>query len=229
MFNIIEIEETTTVMDYIKKFKPNTVVVTNKQINGRGKYGRKWISNKSNNLYLALSISMNNTNINYSNYCFLTSVAMLKSILELANCNINIKIKWPNDILLNNKKICGILLESDLYNKQLIIGVGVNIDDTPKFSDNVIFQATSLKQEGILIDKNKLINKFIDTFENYSIDNFNLIRKQLLNYSYNLNKTITVKTGKNIITGIFVDIDDQGTLLLNCGDSIKKIYSGDIF
>ena len=80
MFKIIKIEETTTVMDYIKQFNINTVVIANKQTKGRGKGNRTWISRKSNNLYMAISMDSSNKNINYFNYCFISAIVMVESL-----------------------------------------------------------------------------------------------------------------------------------------------------
>lgn len=232
MFKIIKIEETTTVMDYIKKYNTNTIVIANKQTQGRGKNTRTWISNKSKNLYMAISIDTKNKNINYFNYCFLSALAMVKSIEYLINKDINIKIKWPNDILLNNKKIGGILLENDLQKNLLVIGIGLNINNSPDLS-NALFPPTDIEKEGFIIDKENLIDIFVNYFEKYSIDiiknGFINVRKELLKYFYNLNNTITIKNNDEELTGIFADIDEDGTLILKYNDKIKKISSGDIF
>ena len=229
MFNIIRIEETTTVMDYIKQFSINTVVITNKQTQGRGKGNRTWISQKSNNLYMAISIDSSNKSINYFNYCFVSAIAMVESLKELIKENINLNIKWPNDILLNNKKIGGILLENDLQKNILIIGIGININNSPVFDNNILFPPTDIQKEGFTVDKNELINIFLKKFEQFDVSNFDLIKNKLIQYFYNFGKEIIVKNNNEQIIGVFKDIDLDGSLILDCDATERRFFSGDVF
>lgn len=229
MFNIITIKETTTVMDYIKQFNINTVVIADKQTQGRGKGNRTWISQKSNNLYMAINIDSSNKNINYFNYCFISAIAMIESLKELIDIDANLKIKWPNDILLNNKKICGILLENDLQKNILIIGIGVNIDNSPIFDDKLLFPPTNIKQEGFTINKDELINVFLNKFEKFDVSNFNLLKNKLMQYFYNFKKEIIITNNNEEVIGVFNDIDIDGSLILDCNEIEKKFFSGDVF
>lgn len=229
MFKIIKIEETTTVMDYIKQFNINTVVIANKQTKGRGKGNRTWISQKSNNLYMAISMDSSNKNINYFNYCFISAIVMAESLKELINVDVNLKIKWPNDILLNNKKICGILLENDLQRNVLIIGIGVNIDYSPVFDNKMLFPPTNVKREGFIVNKDELIDIFLKKFKKFDANNFTLIKDKLIKYFYNFGKEIVVKNDDREIVGVFKDIDNDGSLILECDSVEKKFFSGDVF
>lgn len=229
MFNIIKIEETTTVMDYIKQFTTNTVVIADKQTQGRGKGNRTWISQKSNNLYIAISIDSSNKNINYFNYCFISAIAMIESLKELIDIDANLKIKWPNDILLNNKKICGILLENDLQKHFLIIGIGVNIDSSPVLDDKILFPPTNIKQEGFTINKDELIDMFLKKFKEFNINNCDLIKNKLIKYFYNFGKKIIIRNNNEEISGIFKNIDNNGSLILDCNGIEKRFFSGDVF
>lgn len=229
MFNIIKIEETTTVMDYIKQFTINTVVIADKQTQGRGKGNRTWISQKSNNLYIAISIDSSNKNINYFNYCFISAIAMIESLKELIGIDANLKIKWPNDILLNNKKICGILLENDLQKHFLIIGIGVNIDSSPVLDDKILFPPTNIKQEGFTINKDELIDMFLKKFKEFNINNCDLIKNKLIKYFYNFGKKIIIRNNNEEISGIFKNIDNNGSLILDCNGIEKRFFSGDVF
>lgn len=229
MFNIVKIEETTTVMDYIKQFSINTVVVANKQTRGRGKGSRTWISQKSNNLYMAISIDSSNKNINYFNYCFISAIAMVESLKQLINKKINLKIKWPNDVLLNNKKICGILLENDLQKHLLTVGIGVNIDDSPTFDDKILFPPTNIRKEGFVINRDELLKIFLKKFEEFDVSNFNVIKNKLIEYFYNFSKEIVIKNNNEETIGIFKDIGNDGSLILDCNGVDKRFFSGDVF
>jgi BirA family biotin operon repressor/biotin-[acetyl-CoA-carboxylase] ligase len=217
-------------MDVIKEYLPNTLIIANSQTKGRGKSDRKWISEKSNNIFMALKIKAENVGYNYSGYSFLSSYAMLKTLKDIVHGEVDLKVKWPNDILINNKKFCGVLLEKD--KDSLVIGIGVNVDKTPVIK-NSTFQPTSLKDEGFLLNKNEIIIKFSENFEDLSKDmlenGFNVIRKLWLKYSYNFEKEITVDDGEKKIKGIFKDLDMDGVLVLEKDNKeIIKVYSADI-
>lgn len=233
MFNIINLEEVTSTMDEIKKYPVNTIVVANRQTKGRGKDDRNWVSDNSNNLYMTLSLKADNDNVDYSHYTFLTSIAVIKTIVNLGVNDNNIKSKWPNDVLINSKKFCGILLERDMQKEFLSIGVGINIDSYPELLERMIFQPTSLLKEGFNVKKKDIFEGFVDIFEQYSNrlvnEGFEWLRNEWLNYAYNLGNEIIVKIKNLQINGIFEDLDKDGTLLLRKDDNIIKVKSGDIF
>lgn len=230
-YEIIYLTEVESTMDSIKHYNINTILYADIQTKGRGKQERVWNSGSDNNLYMSIMIDSSNKNLNYSNLSFLVSVAMIKSFKSLNN-DVNIQSKWPNDILVNGKKVVGILLENDLLLKHLIIGIGVNIDYFPK---DVMFNATSLKNENIIITKEELIKLFIEQFdfylENWKQNGFENIQKQWLANAFNYKKEIVIKnnTTENLV-GTFEEFDKNGTLILKLpNNEIKKIYSGDIF
>tara|TARA_B100001250_G_scaffold386258_1_gene382625 strand:- start:218 stop:733 length:516 start_codon:yes stop_codon:yes gene_type:complete len=116
----------------IKKIKEGItsgLIVANKQTKGRGKYGNKWIYLK-NNLFMSIFF-ISRDNINLNKLTFTSCRIVKKSLMKLLNKKIT--IKKPNDLLINNKKICGILQEILFFKncKFVIIGVGVNIDRSP--------------------------------------------------------------------------------------------------
>lgn len=141
--------------------------------------------------------------------------------------------KWPNDLLINEKKVAGLLLESknNQQNCELIIlGIGVNIDSHP---DSTIFPASNLKELGIEITPEILLQKFLDKFDalyqNWLNFGFTNIRNAWLSKAYHLKEKISVREGENKIEGIFEDMDNDGSLILKIGDETKKITAADIF
>lgn len=224
MFNIINLVRVTTLMDEAKKYPLNTVLTAEEQIKGRGKGDRIWNSQKSNNLYFSLNIE---TGVFENYYPFLTSLALLKALKEYDD-KINLKLKWPNDLILNDKKMCGILLEKN--ENFIVIGIGVNIDFYP---ENTNFLATSLSAEGYNIDKNELLQKFLKHFSNLFKDinflGFKNIRNEWLVNAYKLHEKIKVNRDGIEYIGIFEDISEDGALVLNTDNKILKFYSADIF
>ena len=126
----------------IKKdnIKPS-IILSERQTNGRGTMGKKWISKKGN-LFLSIFFDMSKKKIDFKKFAIINAY-LLKSILAKKFSN-KIKIKWPNDLLFKKKKICGILQETVINEgkKFLIVGIGINTNLDPK---NRSFSSTSLK------------------------------------------------------------------------------------
>lgn len=226
---IVVVEEVDSTMNEVKKYDFNTLLVAKKQTNGRGKGNRNWVSEESNNIYMSLLIKADNEKINYFNYSFVTAISVIKALNLLTKNKIKLQAKWPNDVLINGKKFCGILLEKDA--DKLVIGVGINVDSYP---ENTMFNSTSLKNEGFDLEKGYIVELFADAFEEFSNElifrGFPNIRINWLTYAYNFSKRITVKNEKNDLEGIFENLDQDGTLILRTDDGeIHKIASGDVF
>tara|TARA_B100000579_G_scaffold385970_1_gene357381 strand:+ start:742 stop:1257 length:516 start_codon:yes stop_codon:yes gene_type:complete len=116
----------------IKKIKKGTsagLIIAKKQTKGRGRYGNKWIYMK-NNLFMSIFFSLN-SNISIKNLTSISCKIVKKSLLKLINKKIT--IKKPNDLLINKKKVCGILQETIIYknNKFAVVGIGINIHRSP--------------------------------------------------------------------------------------------------
>ena len=225
MFNIINLDSVETLMDEIKKYPLNTFLTAKEQTKGRGKDNRVWTSKRSNNLYFAFNIEVDKY-INY--YSFISSLCVLKAIKDIFKDNIKLNLKWPNDVLLNEKKFCGMLLEKN--DNILVVGIGINIDFFP---DNTNFKATSLLNEGFELDKNIFVNNFIKNFETLqnSINTFgfNVIKNEWLNFAYKINEEIKVKIDNVEYIGIFDTINEDGALILKTKKEEKKFYSADVF
>ena len=151
------------------------IIVAESQTKGHGRYGRKWIS-ENGNLYFSLclktigesSLSDENSIDKCSLLSFVTSIALSQTISGLTQTNAIILHKWPNDILLNNKKIAGILLKSVTRQNivdYVIIGVGLNVASSPKGQN---FIATNLYDEGIKkIALEEILKRFLDNFSKF--------------------------------------------------------------
>jgi len=119
----------------IRKIKSNNsqgIIMSNKQTCGRGRYGKKWVSIKGN-LFMSIFFKVNN-NINLKSITMKNCLIIKKAISKYIKQKI--KIKNPNDLLINNQKFCGILQETLVYNndKFLIVGIGINVETSPKIN-----------------------------------------------------------------------------------------------
>ncbi len=165
----------------IKKdmIKP-TLITTENQTKGRGTMGKKWVSLKGN-LFLSIFFAINNTNINYKQFALLNAY-LLRNILSKYVLK-KINIKWPNDLIIEKEKICGILQEVIKYKEKhfLIIGVGINTFTSPKIKK---FKSSSLQKftkkkinnNRILIDIKNRYEKLIYDIEKYQ---FSYLKKKL--------------------------------------------------
>ena len=124
-----------------KKIIEPTMIITQKQTNGRGTIGKKWVSKKGN-LFFSLFFKINQKKINFRQFAILNAFLLKKLISE--KISKKIKIKWPNDLTHNKLKFCGILQETIKFNQQdyLIVGVGLNTNLAPQ---NKHFKSTCLK------------------------------------------------------------------------------------
>ena len=152
----------------IKLIKKNilepTLITTEKQTNGRGRIGKKWISLKGN-LFITLFFKFDQKRINFKQFAVLNAFLIKKVISNIISKKI--KIKWPNDLLFNKLKFCGILQEVIKFNNfdYLIVGIGLNTNTVPQ---NKSFKSTCLKN--ILnkkIDNQKILKKIVIAYEKF--------------------------------------------------------------
>ena len=202
------------------------IVSAREQTSGRGRRGRTWVSLKGN-LFFSLALPFVSQNV--GQLVCLTAISLLQTISELDK-NKKIQIKWPNDVLLEDKKISGILLEKG-KNDYFIIGVGVNLEASP--AENILYPTTNLKAEGINIDRLTFLRSYIRCFdENLGMlakEGFEPFKQQWMKSAKGINEKIAIKTETTELYGKYIGIGDLGELLLaDCGQ-IKKIYAGDIF
>ncbi len=213
-----------------------TVIWSRAQNNGKGRFGKKWIS-PVGNLYLSILLKPNYNLEACSKISFLAAVAVKEAIKNSVIPESTISFKWPNDVLLNNKKVAGILLESSFKANAkkvdwLVVGVGINVKNFP---ENVDYPATSLENQGAEnINVQQIMEKFIKSFiklqKQFDDSGFAEIRKKWLESAEGKNKTIKIKTAQKIIAGTFKDIDEDGLLVIKTDDGkMKKISAGEVF
>jgi BirA family biotin operon repressor/biotin-[acetyl-CoA-carboxylase] ligase len=197
------------------------VILSSEQTSGRGQKWRRWVSIPSN-LHASILLDSNVDPKRHPQLSFVVANAMYESIASLVKKHklaLDIKLKWPNDVLINGKKVAGILLESiNLKDKNyVIIGFGVNVMKAPAKTGRAV---TSLFDEGIKLQHsdeflNIVISKFDKLYTQWRLDNnFIKTRKNWLRRAYNLNKLIIVDDGVRCVSGIFKEIDFDGAMRL---------------
>jgi BirA family biotin operon repressor/biotin-[acetyl-CoA-carboxylase] ligase len=209
-----------------------TLFIAEEQVQGRGRYSRRFYSKRGAGVYLSLLFKPNSDISNTTSIIALTAVSMIKAIREQVMADV--KIKWVNDLVLGDKKLGGILIEGAINPQTksydyLIAGIGINLYIT-ELDEEIQGIATSLEGEtGVKIDKNELTRTFVSHFTKgiKSPDSEELFS----NYSKHLvtiGKDVTVKTitEEYDATAIRINRDYSLTVITENGEE-KRIYTGE--
>lgn len=216
-------------------YPDGTVVLADCQTKGKGRLGRSWFSPPGSNIYLSIIIK---TSIEHRKLNLLTFMASIASALALRNCtNLDVSIKWPNDLLVSKKKIGGILTELK-FNKNVlvaILGIGVNVNiDVEQFPEEFRSLSTSIKNETKNIYSREeliigILNELDKWYKAYTQNNIEAIFEEWKNLNATFGKEVLVFSEGKTFKGIAEAIDRDGFLLLRLpAGNIKKIISGDV-
>ena len=237
-YNLINLKTVKSTNLEIKKMISSKININNlclsadNQTDGYGRRNAKWFSYKGN-IHLSILVKPKCSINEVNQLSFMTSIS-LGDTLKKIKSNINIKYKWPNDILLNKKKIAGVLIETSSHiNKKIkwvIIGIGLNIKKSPNLNKKE-FKITSLNKEKIYIEKDNFIDSFLQNFfinyEFWKKKGFNFIKKNWISNIYKINNKIIVKYQNNYIKGKVVNLLINGGIKLKINKETKEIFYGD--
>jgi BirA family biotin operon repressor/biotin-[acetyl-CoA-carboxylase] ligase len=206
-----------------------TVVIAGRQTSGRGRLNRQWVSDDGG-LYFTMVLRPNIPVALSSRMNFLASLTMAQVLREMYQ--IEAAVKWPNDILVNERKLSGMLSELEAEADRVFfinIGMGINVNNDPT---GVEPRATSLKKlMGREISRIRLLSRFLDEFEDRlkSVDFENVIL-EWKKYAVTLQRQVRIVTPREVSEGLAVDVDENGALIVKLADgSLKKILYGDCF
>lgn len=212
--------------------KEGTLLLVENQTKGKGRQGRVWDTVPEQNL--TFSVLLKDTFINeYSNLISLAvGVAVAQSIENLYQLKVD--LKWPNDILINGKKVCGILCESvSQSNKisKIVIGIGINVNQVT-FPTKYNIIPTSIKKESKKTAvRERLLSEVLNNLEEI-LDILSINPKQVLedwrSRCKMIGEKVKVVDKEKETYGIFEDINNEGQLLLKVNDKIEKISFGDV-
>ena len=237
-YNLINLKTVKSTNLEIKKMISSKININNlclsadNQTDGYGRRNAKWFSYKGN-IHLSILVKPKCSINEVNQLSFMTSIT-LGDTLKKIKSNINIKYKWPNDILLNKKKIAGVIVEtSSFVNKKIkwvIIGIGLNIKKSPNLNIKE-FKITSLNKEKIYVRKDDFIDSFLQRFfRNYEFwkkKGFNFIKKNWISNVYKKNNKIVVKYQNNYIKGKILDLLINGGIKLKTSKETKELFYGD--
>lgn len=247
-----------------KGISNETVIIADKQTEGRGRTGKSWISPEGN-LYASLIINQETDVSKLTELTFVTALAVGNTLLSLnflnnqTHCGVipvrdtgihtfssgsqcqstgmtrdqfindlNLQHKWPNDILIDGKKISGILVEKKSNSNWLIIGIGINVNHAP------LPGTTCISNYGESVSNMDLLKELIINFnklrKQWLFDGFYAIREMWLKKAFKMNEQISVKLADKLYEGIFADIDKSGKLVLQQKDgSLIYFDAGELF
>lgn len=228
-----EVESTNTMLLASKDSNQNgTVLLAEFQSKGRGRKEREWISSSGQNLTFSILLKgeFKEQKINLIN--FSAAVAVAQAIENLYQ--LDVELKWPNDVLINKKKIAGILLESvSKANKisRVVVGIGINVNQ-PNFPGQFEIPPTSIRKEfHSIASREKLLSEVLNNFEamlELSKKSGKKVLSDWRNRCKMLGEKIKIVDGDLIKVGVFEDIDENGFLILRNGDKLEKIHYGDV-
>ncbi|WP_264718969.1 biotin--[acetyl-CoA-carboxylase] ligase [Wolbachia endosymbiont (group A) of Lasioglossum morio] len=214
-------------LDLIDKGISNeTIIIADKQTEGRGRTGKSWVSPEGN-FYASLIINQETDVSKLTELTFVTALAVGNTILSFIN-GLNLQYKWPNDVLIDGKKISGILLEKRSNSNWLIIGIGINVNHAP------LPGTTCISNYGESVSNMDLLKELIINFnklrKQWLFDGFYAIREMWLKKAFKMNEQISVKLADKLYEGIFADIDKSGKLVLQQKDgSLIYFDAGELF
>jgi BirA family biotin operon repressor/biotin-[acetyl-CoA-carboxylase] ligase len=211
-----------------------TLIIAEVQTEGRGRRGRSWLSPAGHGIYATLVLRPTMSPAGAPRITLMTAVAVAEAILSLSE--LDVKIKWPNDIMVKGKKLAGILTEisteMDSIN-YIVVGLGLNVN-TPDFPRELEKRATSMLIEtGKNFSRIKLLRAYLEQFEKYyklfTSNHFRLIMRRWKELTEIIGREIIVDVIGQSHSGKVIDIDDDGVLIIEDGNGvIHRIFSGDV-
>lgn len=218
-----------------KGYPSGTLVVADKQESGKGRRGRSWVSPSGIGIFMTLMIK---PDINPNNASMLTLVAALavaKAITSVTGEEA--MIKWPNDIVVNGKKVCGILTEMNAqfdYINHIVVGIGINVHNE-SFPEEISQMASSLMIEagGKRFHRAQIIAETMSYFEQYydtflKAQDLSALVREYDELLVNMNKAVRVLDPKEPFDGKAMGITPKGELIVDTWESRKLVSSGEV-
>ena len=223
---IIELDVIDSTNNYIRKnldkLDNYSLVIAKHQTKGKGRITRSWYDDRNS---LTSSMLIKDVKGDPKHLSLVASYAIFKALKEY---DLDVLIKWPNDIFLNDKKLCGILIETIITDKiDAIIGFGINTN-TKAFPESII--ATSiLLEKGIEIDNVKLSKRvcelIVDAYEKIDFSEVIKVNKE---NSYLMGKKVRLNYYGDGIEGVVKDLDENGNIIIDTGIARVGVFSGEL-
>lgn len=250
-YRVVTLDTTDSTNTVAKQFAADgcdhlTLVLAREQSGGRGRYDRKWASPRGN-MYWSVVLRPTQSWPLLETLSFVTAVAVGRTIGRFIRDEARIRFKWPNDVLLDERKVSGILIESTGITRRnknsveraeieencrwLVVGVGINV---MHFPNNALYPATSLKQAlGLDVSVEDVTAAFSEDFltslSTWIENGFSPLREAFLDRVKGLGEQIRVRLADREFAGTMLDLDSDGRLILDQGGSRQVVSAGDVF
>ena len=211
-----------------------SVVVAEVQTGGRGRRGRNWVSAGGSGIWFSLLLRPEILPDQASMLTLVAAMAVTKAIRRVTS--LDAMIKWPNDVVLEGKKVCGILTELSAqidFVNHIIVGIGINVR-RQEFPPELEKVATALEQERQLhVDRASLLEKVLEEFEFYyekylcTLD-VSLFREEYQELLVNYGRQIQVLDPSGAYEGVARGINERGELLVACDRGLRAVNSGEV-
>jgi BirA family biotin operon repressor/biotin-[acetyl-CoA-carboxylase] ligase len=234
------LEKVDSTNQYLKKHlndnKKIRVCLAETQTAGRGRLSRQWHSPFAKNIYLSLLYPWQQDISALSGLSLVISLALCRAIENISGLTNEITIKWPNDLLINGKKLAGSLIEIQAESNgfcQAIIGIGINVNMKEATHDEINQQWTSLQSvTDQYYDRNllcsEIINQVVAYLEQFSHHDLSYFQEEWNKRDYLQNKSVSLLSGKDKYSGVAAGIDKQGHLILTLDNGqMQHFSSGD--
>lgn len=211
-----------------------TLVVAGRQESGKGRRGKNWESPIGTGIFMTLLLKPEFKPNDASMMTLVAAMAVSKALRE--DYEIPAQIKWPNDIVLNGRKICGILTEMSAeidYINYVVVGIGINVSDK-SFHEEIIHRATSIFMEtGRYIKRSSLIESIWERFEEYyeiflKTCDLSGVYKEYNKFLVNMHEQVRVLDPKEPFEGKAMGITETGELIVDCWDSRRLVSGGEV-
>lgn len=200
-----------------------TVVQADEQSAGRGRLERRWFSPRGN-LYISILLRCDVPPARNAELSFVSALAVADTVVSLLPKQADVRLKWPNDVLVDGAKISGILIEE--AGGALIVGIGLNVLLAP---DNAAYRTTTIAASGGMasIDqaRSTLLGRLAVHLATWEAEGFPPIRAAWLARAHPVGEALRITGG---VEGRFAGLDDDGALLLDTADGRTRIVAGDV-
>ena len=206
----------------------HSVIVTDRQTKGRGRLDRQWLS-PPGGLYFTMVLRPEVPPMAALKLNFAASLEMVRCLNR--RYDVPARVKWPNDILVGHRKICGMLAEMEAETDRVTfinIGMGINVNNPP---DSRAPQAVSLGElVGRPVRRSHLLSEFLDAFETRCSGDLTSVINEWKHLSATIGSRVRVQTAKGTTSGQAEDIDDDGALMVRDDDgTLNRVLYGDCF
>jgi len=226
----------TTALDLSEKVPDGAVILADSQNKGRGRLGRIWLSPPGVNIYMSVILR---PKIRAQDSSLITLMSAVACATALRNATgMRVTTKWPNDLMINDKKVGGILIEIKSQKKTItsaIVGIGINVNsDVSEFPGDFKQRATSLKNEaGVSFPREHIVANILNEMDRWYkilvIFNKETILQAWKNLTSTIGREVMIVTPHETITGLAESINSQGMLLVRLrSGELKRINSGDL-